>query len=297
MWRWLLLVRLEQVSARCSGKLGDRTDEQHNLREGAGCPMSSSTTIAHEMPGDDESESSRAWRRAVAAGLTSVACAAMADSLVPLDAGVTPVPPPPWHVAGLPLQKKPFTRFEMVPLDGKRVLRVEADRSYGNLVHPLQSEEPGRYLSWRWRVDLPNEHANLRVTGGDDSAAEVCVMFDLPMNAVPFVDRQLVWLARAHSTELLPTATVCYVWDAHFPIGTVLDNAFTRRIRMIVVRGANTPLRAWRSERRDVRADFLLLFGDEATTVPDIVGVGISADADNTQSRSLAYIADLVLQP
>jgi hypothetical protein len=66
---------------------------------------------------------------------------------------------------------------------------------------------------------------------------------------------------------------------------------------MIVLRGANTPLRAWRSERRDVRADFLLLFGDEATTVPDIVGVGIGADADNTQSRSLAYIADLVLQP
>jgi hypothetical protein len=233
----------------------------------------------------------------VAAGLIAAACGAMAEGLVPLDAGVSPVPPPPWHVAGLPLQKKPFTRFEVVALDGKRVLRVEADRSYGNLVHPLPSDESGRYLSWRWRVDLPNEHANLRVTGGDDSAAEVCVMFDLPMSAVPFVDRQLVRLARTRSTELLPTATVCYVWDAHFPIGTVLDNAFTRRVRLMVLRGANTPLTAWRSERRDVHADFLLLFGDEASTVPDIVGVGIAADADNTHSRSLSYIADIVLQP
>ena len=220
----------------------------------------------------------------------------MADGLVPLDAGVTPVPPP-WHVAGLPMQKKRFTRFEMVMLDGKRVLRVEADWSYGNLVHPLPSGEPGRFLSWRWCVDLANERADLRVTGGDDSAAEVCVMFDLPMSAVPFVDRQLVRLARTHSTELLPTATVCYVWDSHFPIGTVLDNAFIRRVRLMVLHGANTPLRAWRSERRDVRADFLLLFGDEASTVPDIVGVGIGADADNTQSRSLAYIADVVLEP
>lgn len=233
----------------------------------------------------------------MAVGLMTAACAASAQVLVPLDAGVTPVPPPPWHVAGLPLQKKPFTRFTMVALDGKRVLRVEADRSYGNLVHPLPGGESGRYLSWRWRVDLPNEQANLRVTGGDDSVAEVCVMFDLPMSAVPFMDRQLVRLARTHSTELLPTATVCYVWDAHFPIGTVLDNAFTRRIRLMVLRGAHTPLMAWRSERRDVHADFLLLFGDEASTVPDIVGVGIGADADNTQSRSLAYVADLVLEP
>jgi hypothetical protein len=46
-----------------------------------------------------------------------------------------------------------------------------------------------------------------------------------------------------------------------------------------------------------VRADFLLLFGDESRTVPAIVGVGIGADADNTQGHSLSYIADLMLKP
>jgi hypothetical protein len=146
-------------------------------------------------------------------------------------------------------------------------------------------------------VDVPNEHANLRTRAGDDSAAEVCVMFDLPLQAVPFVDRQMVRLARTQSAELLPAATVCYVWDTHLPIGTTLDNAFTRRIRLIVLRGADMAPMTWRIERRDVRADFLRLFGDEATEVPDIIGVGIGADADNTQSRSLSYIADLVLEP
>jgi hypothetical protein len=236
-------------------------------------------------------------KAACAAALWLAAAAARAAGLVPLDAGSGPTPPPPWHVAGMPLQKKPFTQFAMVELDGKRVLRVEADRSYGNLVHALPDGEPGRYLSWRWRVDRPIDGADLRSRRGDDHAAEVCVMFDLPLQALPFLDRQVVRLARAHSEELLPTATVCYVWDAHFPVGTVLDNAFTRRIRMIVLRGADTPPTAWRSERRDVRADFLRLFGDEAAVVPDIVGVGIGADADNTQSRSLSYIADVVLEP
>jgi len=235
--------------------------------------------------------------RFILGGMLCAATLAQAGGLVPLDAGVGPAPPLPWHVAGLPMQSKPFTRFTMVELDGQRVLRLDADRSYGHLVHPLAAGESGRVLSWRWRVDVPNERANLRLSGGDDAAAEVCVLLDLPLQAVPFIDRQVVRLARAHSTELLPTATVCYVWDAHFPIGTVLDNAFTRRIRMIVVRGANTPLMAWRSERRDVHADFLRLFGDEAQEVPAIVGIGIGADADNTQSRSLAYVADVVLEP
>jgi hypothetical protein len=233
----------------------------------------------------------------VAVGLLMLAGAAPAAGLVPLEAGSGPVPPAPWHVAGLPLQKKPFTRFSIEQVDGRRVLRVEADRSYGNLVHPLPGGDAGRFLSWRWRVDVPNEHANLRTRAGDDSAAEVCVMFDLPLQAVPFVDRQMVRLARTQSAELLPAATVCYVWDTHLPIGTTLDNAFTRRIRLIVLRGADMAPMTWRIERRDVRADFLRLFGDEATEVPDIIGVGIGADADNTQSRSLSHIADLVLEP
>lgn len=150
----------------------------------------------------------------ISAALTSLSTLAQAAGLVPLDSGAGPAPPLPWHVAGLPMQAKPFTRFTMVELDGKRVLRLDADRSYGNLVHPLAEGERGRFLSWRWRVDVPNEGANLRIRGGDDTAAEVCVLFDLPLQALPFVDRQVVRLARAHSTELLPTASVCYVWDA-----------------------------------------------------------------------------------
>jgi hypothetical protein len=237
-------------------------------------------------------------RASARAGLLWCAlCSAKAAGLEPLDAGVGPAAPAPWHVAGLPMQVKPLTRFTMITLDGKRVLRMEADRSYANLVHALPPGEPGRWLSWRWRVELPNERANLRLSGGDDSPAKVCVMFDLPLDAVPFVDRQVVRLGRMHSAELLPTATVCYVWDSQLPAGTVLDNAFTRRIRMIVLRGKDSPPMVWRTERRDVRADFLRLFGDEASEVPDIVGIGVGADADNTQSRSLSYIADLLLEP
>jgi hypothetical protein len=226
-----------------------------------------------------------------------VGSSAMGAGLAPFALITGPEPPAPWHVVGLPLQQKPYTRFTVVEIGGVRALRLDADHSYGNLVHPFPGNVPWQFLSWRWRVDVPNDHANLRLTGGDDTAAEVCVMFDLPMDSVPFLEQQFVRLARLRSKDLLPTATVCYVWDAHFAPGTTLDNAFTRRMRMIVLRGQGTPLMSWTRERRDVRADFLALFGDEAQEVPPIIGVSVSADADNTHTRTLSFIADLMLEP
>lgn len=210
--------------------------------------------------------------------------------------GPTDSPATPWRLVGLPRQTKPFTRYSVQTLDGQRALRIEAQASYGNLVHAFDAPpEQARRLQWRWRLDEPNPAADLRRKDADDSPAKVCAMFDLPTSALPFVDRQVLRLARLRSGEDLPSAVVCYVWDNRLPAGTVLDNAFTRRIRMIVLRGPDAPLRSWVSEERDIAADFLRLFGDETKLLPPLVGVLVGADADNTQGRSLAWLGMITL--
>jgi len=216
--------------------------------------------------------------------------------LTPLtEAG--PDAPPPWHFVGLPGQTKPKTRFAVVELDGRKALRIEAEESYGNLVHPLRFTGPTANLSWQWRVDVPIVAADLRTKQGDDTAVKVCVFFDMPLEQVPFVDRQLLKIGQSKSDEPLPTATVCYVWDTSLPIGTELDNAFTRRMRYIVLESGPTRLRQWKSEKRNVMADFTKLFGAESAKVPPIIGIAVGADADNTHTRSLSYVANIVLQP
>src|SRR5712691_932363 len=76
-------------------------------------------------------------------------------------AGEGSAPATPWKVVGLPNQTKPFTRFSVVELEGHKALKVEAESSYGNLVHPLHVEKPANlHLAWEWRVDQLNEAAD-----------------------------------------------------------------------------------------------------------------------------------------
>lgn len=239
-------------------------------------------------------------RRSVAAVALAAALAAAPAWSEPLLGPLTgpgAAPPEPWHVAGLPQQSKPFTRFSVVDLDGRRALKIEAEESYGNLVHALSPVLPPLHLAWQWRVERPLEHTDLRQKSGDDTEIKVCVFFDEPMEQLSFGERQLLRIARSRSVEPVPTATVCYVWDSRLPTGTALDSPFTRRLRYIVLQSGTSRLDQWVAERRDVAADYLKVFGGESTSVPPIIGVAVGADADNTKSHSIAYVSELVLSP
>jgi Protein of unknown function (DUF3047) len=215
--------------------------------------------------------------------------------LVPLTTAAGDAWPAPWRLVVLPDNKAPATRFSQVTLEGHRVARVAAEASYGNLVHELPGSPGERRLTWRWRLDEQNTAVDLRRKRGDDTAIKVCALFDLPIGKVPFVERQLLRVARMISRENLPAATVCYVWDPRLPQDTVLDNAYTRRVRIMVLRGTEAPLLAWQTEVRDLAADFRQLFGDESAEVPPLRAVLVGADADNTHGRSVAHLGAISL--
>ena len=232
----------------------------------------------------------------VAALCGPVAGAAAGESLAPLI-GPGAQAPAPWQWAGLPSQQLPATRFDVIELDAQRVLRVRAERSYGNLVHPMPVGSGAGALSWRWRVDRPIQGGNIARKEGDDVALRVCAMFDMPLAQIPLWERTLFRFAASRSNQKLPTATLCYVWDATLPHDTLVTNPYTQRVRSIVVRGAGATLAQWTSERRDLGADFLRAFGNEATLVPALTAIAVAADGDNTGSNSLAYLAALRLDP
>lgn len=202
-----------------------------------------------------------------------------------------------WTVVGLPKQSFPLTRFSRADTDGLQAHRIEANASYGNLVHELGPAERGRWLQWRWKLETPLVAADLRSKAGDDAALKVCALFDLPLDALGLVERAQMRLARAVSGQWLPAATLCYVFDPLLPAGTVLPNAHSPRLRWIVAAGSGSALQTWLNERRDLHADFLRAFDGEASTVPPLKAIAVGADADNTGGRSLGWVTAVELQP
>lgn len=226
--------------------------------------------------------------------------AAPAHAQVPSLQSFGPVgaaPAAPWKVSGLPEQTKPFTQFSVVDVDGKRALKVETNESYGNLVHALGFTGTSAKLTWQWRVEKLVEGADLRQKAGDDTTLKVCVFYDLSIDKISFGERQILRYARSKSADTVPAATVCYVWDTQLPVGTTIENAFTKRMRYIVLRSGGQRMNQWVTEKRDVMADFLKLFGSESDTVPPIIGVAVGADSDNTHTRSVGYVTGLALEP
>jgi hypothetical protein len=234
-----------------------------------------------------------------ALALWLAAPAAHADELTvtPFSSARGAQAPQPWRFTSLP--NKTPTRFEVVQEGAQKVLKVAAGQSYGNLVHatrvPLNASTT---LAWRWRVDTFVEDANLRTRAGDDGAAKLCVFFDFPAERLSFGERTRLALARRTTGEEVPSEALCYVWDKKEAKGTALVNAFTQRMRMVVLEsGPAADRSAFVSERRSLLADYKRAFGDEAgDALPDVVAVAVSADADNTQGHGLAYFTDIDLR-
>ncbi len=226
-----------------------------------------------------------------------------APVLQPFSTATDAVPPSPWRAVGLPKDKAPLTRMDIATLDGERVLRLASSKSYGTLSHalPSLSLSPQATLRWKWRLDQGLPAADLRRKDGDDSPLRVCALFDLPLENLGLVERSLMRIARSISGEPLPAATLCYVWDHQLPVGVELANAYTRRVRFIVLNSGEGQLGSWVTHERSVMADFLRVFksdlGPNANNAPPLIAVVVGADSDNTGGASLGYIGDLVLKP
>ncbi|MFN3566630.1 MAG: DUF3047 domain-containing protein [Burkholderiaceae bacterium] len=236
----------------------------------------------------------RAALLALASLVPSLPAAAATIELAPFSRAPTGAPPAPWKVATSPKIAR-HTQYDVVALDGAHVLRARAAASYANLVHELPPGTVATRLAWRWRVDRPVEGADLTRKTGDDVPARVCALFDLPLERLSAGDRLRIGLGRALFDPKLPAAAICYVWDTKLAAGTWLANAYTERVRMLVLR-QGAPGR-WFDESRDLRADFAAAFAHESKGgLPALAAVALSADADNTGGHALAYFGDVVLE-
>lgn len=200
--------------------------------------------------------------------------------------GWIPIPAP--HVSRA-------TRFDLVADGPAIVLRASSEAAAASLAYTLRidaAETP--WLAWRWKVSRILDRADLTSKAGDDYAARVYVFFDYDVSGLSFPERAKIALARILYGADLPAATLCYVWDNRYPIGTTTWSAYSQRVRMIVLESGPERVGRWVNEARDVAADFRSAFGGEP---PPISGVAVAADTDNTGESVVSYFGDLEFRP
>jgi hypothetical protein len=201
-------------------------------------------------------------------------------------------PPEGWRP--LTFRKIPrLTRYR-VERDGDRwVVRAEAERSASALYRPVEADpRVHRILSWRWKVEAAVAGADARTRAGDDYAARVYVAFRYDAEAATLWERVRYGAYHALYGEYPPKVVLNYVWDNRLPVGTVLDNAYTDRSKMVVLRSGNAEAGRWVGERRDVYDDYRRIVGGEP---PAIAGVAIMTDTDDTGAHATAWYDAITL--
>ena len=198
--------------------------------------------------------------------------------------------PPPWRFTTLPNIRN-HTRYTLVNDGQSVVLRADAAASMASIVHPLRLDA-GRFpiVSWRWKISNVLRDADIRTKAGDDFPARVYVLFDYDTSKLPVMQRMKLAIARKRYGADVPTAALCYVWDGKAAAGTSVWSAYSDRVRMIVVESGSGNLDRWRSEERDVAADFRAAFGEDP---PLVSGVAIVSDTDNTGESATALFGDI----
>jgi len=244
----------------------------------------------------------KGWR--VAAALAAVAavagCASVPDRAAPSSVGLfsTGVPggalPAGWRPWTLSALKKP-TEYELVSNHGTTVVRASAVASASGLVHPLDLD-PRAYplLNWRWRVDDLIEKADNTRKHTEDSPLRILVSFRGDVEKLPLSDRIFFDNMRLLTGHRMPYATLVYIWENRAPVGTVIPNLHTPRVKMIVARSGPDGLGAWQDVTRNVVEDFRRAFGEEPGPV---TSVGIMTDTDNTGTEARGYYGDIAFRP
>lgn len=194
-----------------------------------------------------------------------------------------------------PAPKALDTLYTLIRDDGTTVLMAEANRSMSGLLYPIRiNVKQTPLLQWRWKISNVLADADMTKKSGDDYAARIYVLFDYPVEKLPFGTRAKLKLAESVYGQKVPTAALNYVWDNRMAPGTIRPNAYTDRARMIVLQSGNDKAGRWITETRDLAADFRSAFGEEP---PDVIAVALATDTDNTGEKVTAWYGDIQFSP
>ena len=166
-----------------------------------------------------------------------------------------------------------LTDYRLIRENGQMVVQANSRDAASGLVKKIDfSPQKYRYLRWSWKIDKPITAGDETIKAGDDYAARVYVVFS----------GRFFWQTKA----------INYIWANKLTKGDFIANAYTAGAMMVAVQSGPANNGQWLSEKRDILADYKMLFGTEPGAAS---AIAIMTDTDDTGEQAVAWYGDISL--
>ncbi len=198
--------------------------------------------------------------------------------------------PAPWEPFKIAPGKKP-TQYALVDDQGTVVLHARAHGAASSLRHDTKFDvRAAPVVEWRWKIARLIDEQDNAIAAKEDSPVRVILEFEGDRSKLSFRDRTSLGLGDKIAGREVPYATLMYIWSGIAPVGTVIPNPNTGRVRMIVASTGAAGVGSWQNVRRNAFDDFRKAFGEEPGRM---IGVGVLTDTDNTGESVEGWYGDI----
>lgn len=165
------------------------------------------------------------------------------------------------------------TQYQITKLDGMQALKADSNATASGLFFEQRIDlKKTPILNWRWRIENRLAKLDEQDKSGDDFAARVYVV-------------------KSGGLVFWNTKAINYAWANSSPKGKSWPNPFAGdHAMMVAVRSSTDDTGTWFAEKRDVRADFKQLTGEDILYID---AVAIMTDTDNAKGKATAYYSDI----
>lgn len=188
---------------------------------------------------------------------------------------------------------KKNTVYRLENYQGRTVLSANSKTSASGLAIKLRPRQANNlWLQWEWKATNAIPNADNADGPSDDAPLRILVAFDGNKSKLSLQERLNFEMANLISGQEMPYATLMYIWSGKTPVDTIITNAHTTRIKMIVVDSGWDGLGQWHKHQRDLAADYKRAYGEAPG---EVIGIALLTDTDNTKSETHAFYGDIEL--
>lgn len=188
---------------------------------------------------------------------------------------------------------KKNTVYRLENYQGKTVLSANSKTSASGLAVKLRPRQVNNlWLQWEWKALSAIPEADNTDRYQDDAPLRILVAFNGNKSKLPLKEKMTFEMASLISGQEMPYATLMYIWSGKSPVETIITNAHTSRIKMIVVDSGWENIGQWHKHQRDLTADYKRAYGEAPG---EIIGIALLTDTDNTKSEARAFYGDIEL--